>query len=112
MSSPPLADRPGVEEQGPSAARGTQDGGFVSVIATHRDKDTLAAMYADLRKQYPTIIGVRQAEAQSINLGSQGVWHHLVLMPPLPRPQAEATCEELRRAGNARCAVRSYRMPQ
>lgn len=101
MSSPPLADR-----------QGAQDNGFVSVIATHRDKDALAAMYADLRKQYPTIIGVREAEAQSINLGAQGVWHHLVLMPPLSRPQAEATCEELKRAGNARCAVRSYRMPQ
>lgn len=90
MSAPPFAE--------------TDD--FVAVIATHREKDGLTNMFMDLRKQYPGIVATRKAIAQTVNLGSDGVWYQLVLLPPGPRAQAEAVCEELRRAGYPRCAVR------
>lgn len=79
---------------------------FVPVIATHREKDGLTNMFMDLRKQYPGIIAARKAIAQTVNLGADGVWYQLVLLPPGPRTQAESICEELRRAGYPRCAVR------
>lgn len=93
MSAPPFAE----------AASGED---FVPVIATHREKDGLTNMFMDLRKQYPGIIATRKAIAQTVNLGSDGVWYQLVLLPPGPRAQAEAVCEDLRRAGYPRCAVR------
>ena len=93
MSAPPFADAAGSD-------------GFVAVIATHREKDGLTNMFMDLRKQYPGIIATRKAIAQTVNLGADGVWYQLVLLPPGPRAQAEAVCEELRRAGYPRCAVR------
>lgn len=88
MSAPPLGDD------------------FVPVIATHREKDGLTSIFMELRKQYPGIVATRKAIAQTVNLGSDGVWYQLVLLPPGPREQAEAICEELRRAGYPRCAVR------
>jgi hypothetical protein len=88
MSAPPLGDD------------------FVPVIATHREKDGLTNIFMDLRKQYPQIVAVRKAIAQTVNLGSDGIWYQLVLLPPGPREQAESICEELRRAGYTRCAVR------
>lgn len=102
-SPPPLA--PATSPPARISATETQ---FVPLIATHRDRSALMAMLADLRRQYPGIIGKRQSEAQAVNFGDKGVWHQLILLPPVPRHQAAATCEELRAAGYARCSVRPF----
>lgn len=109
MSAPPLSDQP--SERDAAASASLPGGGFVPVIATHRDKQALSEMYAQLRRQYPSIVAAREAKAQTLNLGAQGVWHQLILMPPVPRPQAQATCDALRDAGYTRCGVRTYRRP-
>ncbi len=114
MAAPPLDDQgrravPGMMVVQPSSPRpDPRAQPFVAVIATHRDKQALTKIYNDLRKQYPTVLGPKRADAQTVNLGESGVWHHLVLMPPGPREQAEANCAELRSAGHARCMVRPY----
>ena len=88
----------------PPFPEGTDD--FVPVIATHREKDGLTNLFMELRKQYPGIVATRKAIAQTVNLGNDGVWYQLVLLPPGPRTQAEGICDELKRAGYTRCAVR------
>lgn len=110
MSAPPLAD-PNAANAPASANPALEGGGFVPVIATHRDKQALSELYAQLRRQHPSIVAARQAQAQTVNLGSQGVWHQLILMPPAPRPEAEAICDALRRDGYPRCVVRTFRRP-
>ena len=116
MAAPPLEDAgsgaprvPGlmvVQPQVPRSTGSTQS--FVAVVATHRDKQALAKIYNDLRRQYPAILGPRRADAQSVNLGDSGVWHHLVLLPAGPREDAQAICSDLRAAGYPRCMVRPY----
>ncbi len=117
MAAPPLDDAaskgqlPGlvvVQPSGPRPDPRAQALPFVAVIATHRDKQALAKIYNDLRKQYPSVLGPKKADAQTVNLGENGVWHHLVLLPPGSREQAEGTCAELKAAGYARCMVRPY----
>lgn len=114
MSSPPLTEAgagggrvPGLIVAQPQAPRPdprTQP--FVAVIATHRDKQALAKIYNDLRRQFPSVLGSKRADAQTVDLGENGVWHHLILLPPGPREQAEGYCAELRAAGYPRCMVR------
>lgn len=98
MSAPPLAD-----DAGPAGVPGEN---FVAVIATHREKDGLTNMFIELRKAYPEIVAARKATAQTVNLGTDGVWYQLVLLPPGTRQQAQGVCDELRRAGYPRCAIR------
>lgn len=114
MAAPPLDEQgrravPGMMVVQPQAPRpDPRAQPFVAVIATHRDKQALTKIYNDLRKQYPSVLGPKRADAQTVNLGESGVWHHLVLLPPGPREQAEASCAELRAAGHTRCMVRPY----
>lgn len=114
MSSPPLTETgagggrvPGLIVAQPQAPRpDPRAQPFVAVIATHRDKQALAKIYNDLRKQFPSVLGSKRADAQTVDLGENGVWHHLILLPPGPREQAEGYCAELRAAGYPRCMVR------
>jgi hypothetical protein len=114
MSSPPLTETgagggrvPGLIVAQPQAPRpDARAQPFVAVIATHRDKQALAKIYNDLRKQFPSVLGSKRADAQTVDLGENGVWHHLILLPPGPREQAEGYCAELRAAGYPRCMVR------
>jgi hypothetical protein len=114
MSAPPLAERSGqlpglvVVDPGKAPVKTGDEPQFVAVIATHRDRQALAAIYNDLRRQFPTVMGQRKADAQAVNLGEKGVWHHLVLLPLGTRQQATAACEELRSVGYTRCFVRPY----
>lgn len=117
MSAPPLDDRPGSPVPGlivtqpavPKANMRTAGGDrFVPVIATHRERTALLNLLGELKRQYPAVLGPRQAEAQAVDLGDQGVWHHLVLLPPGNRQQAATTCDALRAAGYPRCTVRPY----
>ncbi len=76
------------------------------VIATHREKDGLTNMFMELRKQYPNI--VRDPESARADREPGGGWRMVSARPAAARPraQAEGICDELRRAGYARCAVR------
>lgn len=114
MSAPPLAERSGplpgmvVADPARPPVKSGDEPQFVAVIATHRDRQALAAIYNDLRRQFPTVMGQRKADAQAVNLGEKGVWHHLVLLPLGTRQQATVACEELRSVGYTRCFVRPY----
>jgi hypothetical protein len=72
---------------------------FVPVVFTHKDHATAMRALADLRQQYPKLLGHRQGEAQPVDLGSKGVWHRLVVLPPGPRPHATRLCETSARTG-------------
>lgn len=115
MSAPPLEERSGplpglviADPTGRPPVRTGNEPQFVAVIATHRDRAALLAIFNDLRRQFPTVMAQRRADAQAVNLGEKGVWHHLVLLPLGTRQQAASACEELRAVGYARCFVRPY----
>lgn len=81
---------------------------FVPVVFTHKDDTAAMRAFGDLQRQYPKLLGHRQGQAQPVDLGSKGIWHRLVVLPPGARPQATKLCDQLLTAGYDRCWVKAY----
>ena len=82
--------------------------GFVPVVFTHRDGGVANRAFADLQRQYPKLLGHHRGELQPVDLGSKGVWHRLVVLPAVSRPEATKLCDQLATAGYDRCWVKAY----
>jgi len=89
-------------------AQSPAGGKFVAVLSTHKDQQAATQAFADLRKQYPGVLGDKQSEIQSSSLGEQGTWHRLVLLPASSREEAAEVCSKLRTSGYSRCWVKAY----
>src|SRR5262245_12309476 len=81
---------------------------FVPVLFTHQDEATAARTFADLQREYPTVLRRRHSEVQSVDVNSNGTWHRLVVLPAGSRQQATHVCEQLMAAGYDRCWVKVY----
>jgi SPOR domain len=81
---------------------------FVPVLFTHKDQVTAARTFADLQREYPTVLRRRHSEVQSVDVNSNGTWHRLVVLPAGSRQQATHVCEQLMAAGYDRCWVKVY----
>ena len=81
---------------------------FVPVLFTHKDQATAARTFADLQREYPTVLRRRHSEVQSVDVNSNGTWHRLVVLPAGSRQQATHVCEQLMAAGYDRCWVKVY----
>ena len=82
--------------------------GFVPVVFTHRDGGVATRAFGDLQRRYPKLLGHHRGEPQPIDLGSKGVWHRLVVLPAVSRPEATKLCEQLATAGYDRCWVKAF----
>jgi sporulation related protein len=81
---------------------------FVAVVFTHQDKGTAQRAFVELRQQYPKLLQHRQSELQPVDVGKNGIWYRLVVLPPASRQQATETCARLAGAGYDRCWVKDY----
>jgi hypothetical protein len=82
--------------------------GFVPVVFTHRNGAVANRAFAELQQRYPKVLGHRRGEPQPVDLGSKGVWHRLVVLPPGSRSDATKLCDRLVIAGYDRCWVKAY----
>jgi hypothetical protein len=103
---PQVAAKADAAAAAPAASAGKER--FVPVVFTHRDDTAATRAFADLQRQYPRLLGHRQGEPQPVDLGSKGIWHRLVVLPPGSRPQATKLCDQLLAAGYDRCWVKPY----
>jgi hypothetical protein len=97
----PEAPPPVVE----AAPRGDQ---FVAVLFTHQHEPTVAKAFAELRQQYPQVLGSRKVESQPVRIARKGVWHRLVVLPAGSRDDAADLCGELVGVGYTKCWVKPY----
>jgi len=123
VRSPPAQTAPMERAAGEGASRALQVGptpepevatafpgssGFVPVVFTHRDGGVATRAFADLQRRYPRFLGHHRGELQPVDLGSKGVWHRLVVLPAVSRPEATKLCDQLATAGYDRCWVKAY----
>jgi hypothetical protein len=103
--APPRAEP---EPPPPAAEAVPREKQFVAVLFTHQHEPTVAKTFAELRQQYPQVLGDRKVESQSVRVARKGVWHRLVVLPAGSREDAADLCGELMGAGYARCWVKPY----
>jgi hypothetical protein len=82
--------------------------GFVPVVFTDMDKVKVLRAFSELQSRFPKLFGQRRAEAQPVDLGSKGLWHRLVVLPPGSHRSALEFCDQLLAAGYDRCWVKDY----
>jgi hypothetical protein len=82
--------------------------GFVPVVFTDMDKVKVLRAFTELQLRFPKLFSQRRAEAQPVDLGSKGLWHRLVVLPPGSRQSATEFCDQLLAAGYDRCWVKDY----
>jgi hypothetical protein len=80
----------------------------VPVVFTDKDQAAAARAFADLQLQYPNVLKRRHSEVQSVDVGKNGIWHRLVVLPAGSRQQATRVCDQLMVAGYDRCWVKVY----
>src|SRR5262249_1976995 len=61
---------------------------YVSVVFTHKDKDTAERAFAELQLQYPKLLRNRQSGLKEVKVGEKGIWYRVFLLPPGTRQQA------------------------
>jgi len=81
---------------------------YVSVVFTHKDKDTAERAFAELQLQYPKLLRNRQSGLKEVKVGGKGIWYRVFLLPPGTRQQATESCSRLAAAGHDRCWVKEY----
>jgi hypothetical protein len=94
-----------VASEPPAAA---PEEGFVPVVFTHKNYDTVMQAMTDLKQRFPNILIGRKGEVQPVDLGKKGIWHRLVFLPAVPKPEAAKLCEQLTAQGYDRCWVKEY----
>jgi hypothetical protein len=68
----------------------------------------VAKTFAELRQQYPQVLGDKKVESQPVRVARKGVWHRLVVLPAGSREDAADLCGELMGVGYTRCWVKPY----
>jgi hypothetical protein len=81
---------------------------FVPVVFTHKDKGTAQRAFAELQRRYPKLMAHRQSELQLVDIGKNGIWYRLVVLPAGSHQEASETCGHLEAAGYYRCWVKPY----
>jgi hypothetical protein len=89
-------------------AAGSTEEGFVPVVFTHKNYDTVMQAMTDLKQRFPNILIGRKGEVQPVDLGKKGIWHRLVFLPAVPKPEATKLCDQLMAQGYDRCWVKEY----
>ncbi|VAW17430.1 hypothetical protein MNBD_ALPHA09-467 [hydrothermal vent metagenome] len=78
----------------------------VQVASNQRQADSLA-IFADLKRRYPDLVGNYQPLIQRADLGSRGIYYRLRIGPLNSKADANRLCGSLRNAGLPGCIVRS-----
>lgn len=78
----------------------------VQVASNQRQADSLA-IFADLKRRYPDLVGNYRPLIQRADLGSRGIFFRLRIGPLASKADANRLCGSLRNAGLPGCIVRS-----
>jgi len=78
----------------------------VQVASNQRQADSLA-IFADLKRRYPDLVGNFRPLIQRADLGSRGIFFRLRIGPLASKADANRLCGSLRNAGLPGCIVRS-----
>jgi hypothetical protein len=81
---------------------------FVPVLFTHKNYDTVMQAMTDLKQRFPNILIGRKGEVLQVDLGKKGIFHRLVFLPAVPKPEATRLCDQLMAQGYDRCWVKEY----
>lgn len=95
----------------PAAATSATEPGLrgkfaVQVASNQRQADSLA-IFADLKRRYPDLVGNYRPLIQRADLGSRGIFFRLRIGPLSSKAEANRLCGSLRNAGLPGCIVRS-----
>ncbi len=78
----------------------------VQVASNQRQADSLA-IFADLKRRYPDLVGDFRPLIQRADLGARGIFFRLRIGPLASKADANRLCGSLRNAGLPGCIVRS-----
>jgi hypothetical protein len=96
----------------PAAASAGGANGYVVVLASvpASGSSRLVALkkFADMQQQYGTVLQNKTPDVREANLGEKGIYHRLLVGPPVSRAQASTLCSELKTAGYKDCWVTAY----
>lgn len=80
-------------------------GNYVVQVASHKTPDEAQGAWQNLRQQYASILGNRNADIRKVDLGDRGTFYR-AMVGPMSRDQANALCQNLKTQG-AGCIVQT-----
>lgn len=83
----------------------TATGNYVVQVASHKTPDEAQGAWQNLRQQYASILGNRNADIRKVDLGDRGTFYR-AMVGPMSRDQANALCQNLKTQG-AGCIVQT-----
>ena len=89
----------------PPVQQHTATGNYVVQVASHKTPDEAQTAWQNLRQQYASIFGSRNADIRKVNLGDRGTFYR-AMVGPMSRDQANALCQNLKTQG-AGCIVQT-----
>lgn len=97
------APRSTVASLGPATAPAS--GNYVVQVASHKTPEEAQNAWNNLRQQYGSIFGNRNADIRKVDLGDRGTFYR-AMVGPMNREQANALCQNLKTQG-AGCIVQT-----
>lgn len=97
------APRTTVASLGPATAPAS--GNYVVQVASHKTPEEAQNAWNNLRQQYGSIFGNRNADIRKVDLGDRGTFYR-AMVGPMNREQANALCQNLKTQG-AGCIVQT-----
>jgi hypothetical protein len=80
-------------------------GNYVVQVASHKTPEEAQGAWQNLRQQYASILGTRNADIRKVDLGDRGTFYR-AMVGPMGRDQANALCQNLKTQG-AGCIVQT-----
>jgi hypothetical protein len=74
-------------------------------VASHKTPEEAQGAWQNLRQQYASILGTRNADIRKVDLGDRGTFYR-AMVGPMGRDQANALCQNLKTQG-AGCIVQT-----
>lgn len=89
----------------PTTPPATTSGNYVVQVASHKTPQEAQAAWQQLKSQYGSIFGARNADIRKVDLGDRGTFYR-AMVGPMNRDQANALCQNLKTQG-AGCIVQT-----
>ena len=89
----------------PALRRGGDGSNYLVQVAARQNRDEAVAVFNDLRRQYPRLLGNSQPIIKRVNLGELGVWYRVRIGPIAGKAAALSFCNRLK-FGGSDCFIR------
>ena len=85
--------------------RGGDGSSYLVQVAARQDRNEAVAVFNDLRRRYPRLLGNAQPIIKRVNLGELGIWYRVRVGPIAGKAAALSFCNRLKFAGSD-CFIR------